>query len=270
MRLARAVDPFFGGIDGAPKFPQTGIFTHLWRVRHRDGGGVFRNQVLNTLAHMCEGGIYDHLGGGFARYSTDERWLAPHFEKMLYDNAQLLDLLTLVWQETRSALFGQRVRETIGWLEAEMMAPAAEDGCAGFRRRARRRQRGRGGPLLCLDAAPRIEAVLGGAAARFCEVYDVTAAGNWEGNTILNRLHSMDVPDDPALAEARAALLSVRAGRERPLRDDKVLADWNGLMIGALARAGAAFEEPGWIALAERAFAFVETHMTGPDGRLAA
>ena len=110
--------------------------------------------------------------------------------------------------------------------------------------------------------------MLGGRAARFCEVYDVTAAGNWEGRTILNRLHSMDVPDDPALAEARAALLVERARRERPLRDDKVLADWNGLMIAALAHAGAAFDEPDWIALAARAFAFVETQMTGQDGRL--
>ncbi len=267
MRLARAVDPFFGGIDGAPKFPQTGIFTHLWRVRHRGGGEVYRNQVLNTLTHMCEGGIYDHLGGGFARYSTDERWLAPHFEKMLYDNAQLIDLLTLVWQETRTPLFEQRVRETVGWLEREMMAPAAEDGSAGFAAALDADSEGEEGRFYVWSRAE-IEAVLGGAAARFCEVYDVTAAGNWEGSTILNRLHAMDVPDDPVLAMARAALLAVRAGRERPLRDDKVLADWNGLMIAALARAGAAFDEPAWIALAERAFAFIKAHMTRPDGRL--
>ncbi len=267
MRLARAVDPFFGGIDGAPKFPQTGIFTHLWRVRRRDGGKVYRNQVLNTLTHMCEGGIYDHLGGGFARYSTDERWLAPHFEKMLYDNAQLVELLTLVWQETRTPLFEQRVRETVGWLEREMTAPAAEDGAAGFAAALDADSEGEEGRFYVWSRAE-IEAVLGGGAARFCEVYDVTAAGNWEGRNILNRLHSMDVPDDPALAEARAALLAERERRERPLRDDKVLADWNGLTIGALARAGAAFDQPDWIALAARAFAFVETQMTGQDGRL--
>jgi len=216
---------------------------------------------------MCEGGIYDHLRGGFARYATDERWLAPHFEKMLYDNAQLLDLLTLVWQETRSALFGQRVRETVGWLEAEMTAPAAADGSAGFAAALDADSEGEEGRFYVWTRAE-VEAALGPAAARFCEVYDVTEAGNWEGRTILNRLESMDAPDDPALAAARAALLAVRAARERPLRDDKVLADWNGLAIGALARAGATFGEPGWIALAERAFAFVETHMTGPDGRL--
>ena len=180
MRLARAVDPFFGGIDGAPKFPQTGIFTHLWRVRHRDGGKVYRNRVVNTLAHMCEGGIYDHLGGGFARYATDERWLVPHFEKMLYDNAQLVELLTLVWQETRTPLFEQRVRETVGWLEREMTAPAAEDGTAGFAAALDADSEGEEGRFYVWDRAE-VEAVLGGAAARFCEVYEVTAAGNWEG-----------------------------------------------------------------------------------------
>ena len=267
MRLARAVDPFFGGIDGAPKFPQTGIFTHLWRVRRRDGGKVYRNQVLNTLTHMCEGGIYDHLGGGFARYSTDERWLAPHFEKMLYDNAQLVELLTLVWQETRTPLFEQRVRKTVGWLEREMMAAAAEDGAAGFAAALDADSEGEEGRFYVWSRAE-VEAVLGGRAARFCEVYDVTAGGNWEGRTILNRLHSMNVPDDPVLAEARTALLTERERRERPLRDDKVLADWNGLMIAALARAGAAFDEPAWTRMAERAFAFVEMHMTAPDGRL--
>ncbi|MYE58617.1 MAG: thioredoxin domain-containing protein [Alphaproteobacteria bacterium] len=267
MRLARAVDPFFGGIDGAPKFPQTGIFTHLWRVRRRDGGKVYCNQVLNTLTHMCEGGIYDHLGGGFARYSTDERWLAPHFEKMLYDNAQLVELLTLVWQETRTPLFEQRVRETAGWLEREMMAAAAEDGTAGFAAALDADSEGEEGRFYVWSRAE-VEAVLGGEAARFCEVYDVTAGGNWEGRTILNRLHSMDVPDGPVLAEARTALLAERERRERPLRDDKVLADWNGLMIAALARAGAAFDEPAWTRMAERAFAFVEMHMTTPDGRL--
>ncbi|MCY4232072.1 MAG: thioredoxin domain-containing protein [Alphaproteobacteria bacterium] len=267
MRLARAVDPFFGGIDGAPKFPQTGIFTHLWRVRHRGGGKVYRNQVLNTLTHMCEGGIYDHLGGGFARYSTDERWLAPHFEKMLYDNAQLVDLLTLVWQETRTPLFEQRVRETIGWLDREMIAPPAEDGTAGFAAALDADSEGEEGRFYVWTRAE-VEALLGSAAGRFCKVYDVAAGGNWEGHTILNRLHSMDVPDDPALAEARALLLAERTKRERPLRDDKVLADWNGLMIGALARAGAVFGEPGWTAMAARAFAFVETYMTASDGRL--
>ena len=267
MRLARAVDPFFGGIDGAPKFPQTGILTLLWRAWRRTGREVFRNLTVNTLEHMCEGGIYDHLGGGFARYSTDERWLVPHFEKMLYDNAQMLELLTLVWQETRSDLFEARVRETVAWLGREMLAPPAADGLRGFAASLDADSEGGEGTFYIWDR-PEVEALLGADAELFCQVYDVTPGGNWEGRNILNRLNSMDVPDSPRLASARRTLLGARAGRPRPGWDDKVLADWNGLAVAALARAGSAFAEPGWIAMAESAFAFVAIHMTGPDGRL--
>ena len=266
-RIAQEVDSERGGIGSAPKFPQPYAFELLWRAYLRTGDTTYRDAVEISLKHMCQGGIYDHLGGGFARYSTDDDWLAPHFEKMLYDNAQLVELLTLVWQETRTPLFEQRVRETVGWLEREMTAPAAEDGAAGFAAALDADSEGEEGRFYVWSRAE-VEAVLGGRAARFCEVYDVTAGGNWEGRTILNRLHSMSVPDDPVLAEARTALLTERERRERPLRDDKVLADWNGLMIAALARAGAAFDEPAWTRMAERAFAFVEMHMTAPDGRL--
>ena len=267
MRLARAVDPFYGGIDGAPKFPQTGVFSQLWRARNGPGGAVHRRLALNTLTHLCEGGIYDHLAGGFARYSTDERWLAPHFEKMLYDNAMLLELLTLVWQETRSGLFERRVRETVEWLATEMVAPAAEDGLAGFAAALDADSEGEEGRFY-VWTLDEVESVLGRAAARFAEVYDVTSGGNWEGRSILNRLHCLDAPDEPGLARSRARLLAARAGRPRPMRDDKVLADWNGLMIAALARAGMAFDEPDWIAMAARAFAFVARHLAGEDGRL--
>ena len=120
-RLLREVDPLNGGIGTAPKFPQCGIFELLWRGWKRTRQGPFRDAVLRTLTTICQGGIYDHLGGGFARYSVDARWLVPHFEKMLYDNAELVDLLTLVWQEVRDPLYAQRVAETIGWLQREML-----------------------------------------------------------------------------------------------------------------------------------------------------
>jgi uncharacterized protein len=264
-RLLREVDPLNGGIGTAPKFPQCGIFELLWRAWKRTRQAPYRDAVLRTLTTICQGGIYDHLGGGFARYSVDARWLAPHFEKMLYDNAELIDLLTLVWREERNPLYAQRVAETIAWLEREMLSPG-------------------GGFCSSLDAdseheegkfyvwsAEEIAAVLGDDAAIFNEFYDVAPGGNWEEKNILNRLRHLDLMDaetETLLARCRDKLFAVRAPRVRPGLDDKVLADWNGLMIAALAHAGLVFERVEWLALAERAFAFVEMEMAAPDDRL--
>ncbi|MEQ9199913.1 MAG: thioredoxin domain-containing protein, partial [Rhodospirillales bacterium] len=120
--LLRAVDPVNGGLNGAPKFPQPCIFKFLWRAGLRTGNPDLKQAVIRTLDAMSQGGIYDHLGGGYARYSTDDEWLAPQFEKMLYDNAQLIDLLVDVWRGTGSDLYETRIRECINWLEREMIA----------------------------------------------------------------------------------------------------------------------------------------------------
>ncbi|HZK90394.1 MAG TPA: thioredoxin domain-containing protein [Stellaceae bacterium] len=263
-RLLREVDPLNGGIGTAPKFPQCGIFELLWRGWKRTGRAPYRDAVLRTLNAICQGGIYDHLGGGFARYSVDARWLAPHFEKMLYDNAELIDLLTLVWQEVRDPLYAQRVAETIGWLEREMVAGG---GFASSLDADSEHEEGK----FYVWSADEIDGVLGDDAPVFKELYDVTPGGNWEGKTILNRLHHpelMDGETEALLARCRDKLFAVRAPRIRPGLDDKVLADWNGLMIAALAFAGSAFERPDWLALAARAFGFVEAEMAAPDGRL--
>ncbi|WP_114395469.1 thioredoxin domain-containing protein [Oleisolibacter albus] len=263
-RLLREVDPVNGGIGDAPKFPQPGILELLWRAFKRTGRPAFATAVIHSLVRMGQGGLYDHLGGGFARYSVDARWLVPHFEKMLYDNAQLLDLLTQVWQETRDPLFAARARETVGWLLREMLA---EGGA--FAATLDADSEGHEGRFYVWSRAE-VEQVLGAEAERFCAVYGVSAAGNWEGTNILNRLDHPELLDEQTeatLAAGRERLLAVRAGRVRPGWDDKVLADWNGLMIAALARAAMAFAEPGWLAAAERAFAFIRTTMQ-PDGRL--
>src|SRR4051794_5002721 len=123
-RLAGAVDPVHGGLSGAPKFPQWNVFWLLWRGAIRFADRNARDAVVTTLRNICQGGIYDHLGGGFARYSVDELWLVPHFEKMLYDNALLIELLTEVWRETQDELFKIRVAETVAWLEREMIGEA--------------------------------------------------------------------------------------------------------------------------------------------------
>jgi hypothetical protein len=114
------IDPVNGGTRGAPKFPQAALFECLWRAGLRSGEASYFTVVEITLDHICEGGIYDHLGGGFARYSVDERWLVPHFEKMLYDNAQLLELLAVAYQRTGKELYRQRAHETVAWLAREM------------------------------------------------------------------------------------------------------------------------------------------------------
>jgi len=264
-RLLREVDQLHGGIGTAPKFPQTGVLVLFWRAWKRTGQRPYRDAVLKALDAMCQGGIYDHLGGGFARYSTDARWLVPHFEKMLYDNAELVELMTLVWQETKSQLYRQRVDETLGWVGREMLTPGG-----GFASSLDADSEHEEGKFYVWSEAE-IDAVLGDRAKLFKRFYDIGPGGNWDGKTILNRSSSPELADEATereLAACRALLLGVREERVRPGWDDKVLTDWNGLMIAAMAVAGTVFERPAWIESARGAFDFIRTQMTMPDGRL--
>ena len=145
QRLAKEIDPFEGGIGGAPKFPQPSILKLLWRAWKRTGDDNLRRAADLTLTKMSQGGIYDHLGGGYARYSTDAHWLVPHFEKMLYDNAQMIQCLTWAWLDSGNRLYDLRVRETVAWALREMIADSSGDGASAFRRLRRHprcRQRG--------------------------------------------------------------------------------------------------------------------------------
>lgn len=259
-----AVDMENGGLSGAPKFPQPGLFDYLWRSARRSGDPALERAVTLTLDRICQGGITDHLGGGFMRYSTDDIWLAPHFEKMLYDNAQLVELLTLVWQKTAAPLFQTRIEECIGWVAREMMA---EDGA--FAAALDADSEGHEGKFYTWKA-DEIVAILGPDLARtFGQAYDVSVQGNWEGVNILNRSGPQPEGVEEKLAQARALLLAERGKRVRPGRDDKVLADWNGMMISALALASLTFDRPDWLDMAKRAFAVVVGKMSLPDDRLA-
>jgi uncharacterized protein len=264
-RLLREVDQLHGGIGTAPKFPQTGVLELLWRAWKRTRQTPYREAVLKALDAMSQGGIYDHLGGGFARYSTDARWLVPHFEKMLYDNAELVDLMTLVWQETKSELYRQRIDETLGWVEREMLTP--EGGFASSLDADSEHEEGK----FYVWTEAEFDQVLGARAALFKRFYDVSPEGNWEDKTILNRSSVPELADEATereLAECRSLLFRARETRVRPGWDDKVLADWNGLMVAAMANAGLVFERPAWIEIARRAFDFIRTRMITPEGRL--
>jgi len=257
-QIAGMIDPVHGGMRGAPKFPQPMMLEFLWRAGQRLNDRRCFGAVELSLARMSEGGIYDHLGGGFSRYSVDDRWLTPHFEKMLYDNALLLELLALAWQRSGNALFRARAHETVAWLAREMTTPEGA-----FSASLDADSEGEEGKFYVWSLAE-IENVLGkDDAAYFAAQYDATPEGNFEGHNILNRLKHLprNMDDDKRLAALREKLLHERAKRIRPGLDDKVLADWNGLMISGLVNAGVAFGEPAWIEMAARAFLCVDGKM---------
>jgi uncharacterized protein YyaL (SSP411 family) len=266
-RIAQECDMTWGGFGQAPKFPSPYVFELLWRGWLRDRANAkLRDAVTVTLDRMGQGGIYDHLGGGFARYATDNEWLIPHFEKMLYDNAQLIDLLCLVWQETKSPLYAARIAETCAWTLREMVAERG-----GFAATYDADSEGVEGKFYVWDAAE-IDAVLGPDDGPFFrQAYDVTAEGNWEHRNILHRNRSpalLGDTDERRLDAPRARLKTVRDKRVWPGWDDKVLADWNGLMIAALANASAVFQSDDWLAAAVRAWRFVMDAMRDENGRL--
>jgi uncharacterized protein YyaL (SSP411 family) len=263
-RAAGIIDQTHGGIRGAPKFPNPSILELLWRASLRTGNKEIGALVMLTLDRMSEGGIYDHLGGGYSRYSTDERWLVPHFEKMLYDNAQILELLAAAYAETGRHLLCQRARETVAWLEREMTTREGAF-CASLDADSE----GVEGKFYVWHD-DEITKILGAANAEFfARFYDVTPGGNWHHEqtgdhvTILNRLNAPQVSEEEEqrLTALRAILFAAREKRPRPGLDDKVLADWNGLMIAALARSALLFDRPEWLTKAARAYALVRDTM---------
>ncbi|HTH97050.1 MAG TPA: thioredoxin domain-containing protein [Stellaceae bacterium] len=270
QRIHQMIDPAEGGLRGAPKFPQCGLLELLWRGYRRRHDAGLRDAVLLSLERMSQGGIYDHLGGGYARYSTDAIWLVQHFEKMLYDNAQLIPLLAWAWVETGKPIFKLRVEETIAWLEREMVLPGG--GLAATLDADSEHEEGK----FYVWSESEIESVLdaaglGSLIPSFKTHYDVSAGGNWEGKTILNRSAKPDFLDAAAeaeLARCREALLAARGHRIRPGLDDKVLADWNGMAIAALVLAAGIFERPDWLVLARNAWDFAMANLVPAPDRL--
>lgn len=271
--LERSFDHRHGGFGGAPKFPHPmdlQLLLRLWK-RHRSEGLL--QVVITTLDKMAGGGIYDHLGGGFHRYSVDERWLVPHFEKMLYDNALLTTAYVEAFQATGNPEYAREVCETCDYVLRDLT-----DASGGFYSTEDADSEGEEGKFYVWTPREIVEILGEEAAEVFCYVYDVSEPGNFEGHNILNLPKPIEVcaklkQRDPAelradLATSREKLLKVRGQRVRPGRDDKVLVAWNGLMIDALARAAGALSEPRYLTAAVEATEFILHDMRRPDGRL--
>ncbi len=257
--LVGHLDPEHGGLGGAPQFPQPVLYQFLLDQALFDDDPVAQSAILHTLRQICRGGIYDHLGGGFARYTVDAAWLIPHFEKMLYDNALLIPLLCLAWKASGENLFRRRVEETLEWLARDMTLPQG-----GFAASRDADSDGREGAFY-LWSDDELRHRLGAHYEAFASAYGCRPEGNFEGENILNRLDHDNDAEELNHREARRLLFNQRATRTPPALDDKLLTDWNGMMLSALVHAADLFSRPDWLVLAETHFVAICNHVD-PDG----
>jgi uncharacterized protein YyaL (SSP411 family) len=270
---ARAFDPQWGGFGKAPKFPPCAGLALLLRHHRKSGDADALSMVTTTLDRMKDGGIYDHLAGGFARYSTDERWLVPHFEKMLYDNAELSHVYLDAFQVTADDEYRRVASETLDYVIREMQGA---DG--GYFSATDADSEGEEGKFF-VWTHDELRALLEPEAAdHFSFFYDVSPEGNWEGKNVLHRRRTVPegarvlgvAPEalEQSLATSRATLYLARKERVPPLLDDKVITAWNGLMIAAMAKGKRVLGEPRYLESAERAARFALTTLRRPDGGL--
>lgn len=267
--ILKQADTVWGGFGKAPKFPQTFSIQYLLQYHHYTKDKPALQQALLSIDKMIYGGIYDHVGGGFSRYSTDTEWLVPHFEKMLYDNALLINVLCDAYQLTGNKKYEETIRDTITFLQREM-----QDAEGGFYAALDADSEGEEGRFY-VWTKEEVEAVLGEDAALFCQFYDVTESGNWEGKNILRVLKEPEVfsqevhMDSTALKaklrEGIAQLLSARNKRIRPSTDDKILLGWNALMVTALCKAAAALGDDDYVKLAVTTMDFILIKLKNED-----
>jgi hypothetical protein len=263
--IMKEADRLWGGFGKAPKFPQTFVITFLLRYAHLTGNEEARDQALLSLDRMLMGGIYDHVGGGFARYSTDTEWLVPHFEKMLYDNALLVSTLSEAYQLTDEERYRTTIAHTLGWAERELMHPEG-----GFYSALDADSEGKEGKFY-VWSYEEVAGLLGKDTDLFCAYYDISPRGNWEGANIPwvikplatfakdKGVEEEDLRD--LLQRGREKLLEARSHRVRPGLDDKVLLSWNALMNLAYSKAYAATGEEHYREVAERNMRFLLHHL---------
>ena len=257
-QFAGSFDRVWGGFGSAPKFPMAHNLIFLMEYSRRSGDRQAMDMAEKTLEAMYRGGLFDHIGGGFSRYSTDRQWLVPHFEKMLYDNALLLYAYAVAFQHTRRPLYKTVAQRTAEYVLRELTSPEG-----GFFCGQDADSEGVEGKYYLLQPEE-LQAELGDARAdAFCRWYGVTGQGNFEGRSIPNLLLTKDFEREPEGMEATRERLRLWRERRTALhKDDKILTAWNGLMIAALAKAGTVLGEERYLTAARRAAAFLETHLT--------
>ncbi len=265
--LAASFDREWGGFGAAPKFPSTmslDLVLTSWLTSGNDGA---REIVTTSLDAMASGGMYDHIGGGFARYSVDREWLVPHFEKMLYDQALFVRVYTHAATTLDEPRWRQVVTETVEYVLRDLRQPAGGFSSAEDADSPGPDGHGHEG-LFHTWTVDEVRAVLGADADVALEWYGITPAGNFEDRSIPNRLHARgDLARPAAIEDVRQRLFEARQQRPRPALDDKVLTEWNGLMIAALAEAGMLLGRPDWIDAAVAAGDFLRLELRRPNGR---
>lgn len=263
-KIHEMIDHEMGGLRGAPKFPNAPFMKVLWLNWLQNGVPEHRDAVIHSLRTMLSGGIYDHVGGGLARYATDDRWLVPHFEKMLYDNAQLIHMMSWIYGENGDDLFRMRIEETVGWLLRDMRVP---DGA--FAASLDADSEGEEG-LFYLWRQAEIENILGkNDTNQLLQTFSLAQPEGWHGDPILHRLnnpHYLGADTESSLRAMLERLRSERDKRPAPGRDDKILVDWNGMAIAAVADASRLLDRPDWLEAAQTAFHFIGESMI--EGRL--
>jgi len=260
--LAAEFDPEWGGFGRAPKFPQAMTLELCLRAHTHNGGDGARTVVTTSLDAMASGGMYDHLGGGFARYSVDAFWMVPHFEKMLYDQALLSRVYLHAWLQLGESRWRQVVDETIGYVLRDLRQP--EGGFSSAEDADSEGEEGR----FYVWRIEEIEDVLGpGLAPAAIAWYGVTKSGNFEGSNILHRPVRGELARPPDVETARQQLFDAREKRVRPGLDDKVLTEWNALMLDSLSRAAAATQRADWLEAAVANGEFLLQHLRRDDGR---
>ena len=264
--LASSFDDEFGGFGWAPKFPPSMRLQLLLRIARRTGEPVALEMAEKTLDHMARGGIYDHLGGGFHRYSTDQRWLVPHFEKMLYDNASLAWTYLEAYQVSGKAMYSRVAREILDYVLKEMTHPGG-----GFYSAQDAGEVGEEGAFYVWHTSELREFLSPQEFALFEKVYGLSEPNNFENGThILNLQDEYDwtIKANPLIRSAHHKLLAVRQARPSPLKDDKILTAWNGLMIAAMAKANQVLGEARFLDAARRAAQFLKQNLMSDRGLL--